>query len=96
MDEALLCDKVTILGNGEIIAVDTPQKILERGKTIMKFSENGKIKESIIDSTPESLARELQKVGLSQTITSISFQPDNIEHIVLDIIREKENLEPEG
>ncbi|MFM9841144.1 MAG: ABC transporter ATP-binding protein [Cyclobacteriaceae bacterium] len=94
MDEALLCDKVTILGNGEIIAVDTPQKILERGKTIMRFSEDGKLKESIVDSTPESLAKELQKIGLNQTIKSISFQPDNIEHIVLDIIREKENLEP--
>jgi ABC-2 type transport system ATP-binding protein len=94
MDEALLCDKVTILGNGEIIAVDTPQKILERGKTILKFSESGEIKESIIDSTPESLAKELQKLGLNQNITSISFHPDNIENIVLDIISKKENSEP--
>jgi ABC-2 type transport system ATP-binding protein len=94
MDEALLCDKVTILGNGEIIAVDTPQKILERGKTIFKFSENGEIKESIIDSTPESLAKELQKFGLKQSITSICLDSDNIENIVLDIIREKGNTEP--
>lgn len=94
MDEALLCDKVTILGNGEIIAVDTPQKILERGKTILKFSESGEIKESIIDSTPESLAKELQKLGLNQNITSIFFHPDNIENIVLDIISKKENSEP--
>ena len=91
MDEALLCDKVTILGNGEIIAVDTPQKILERGKTILKFSENGEVKESIIDSTPGSLAKELHRLGLKQDITSISFQPDNIENIVLNIISEKEN-----
>jgi ABC-2 type transport system ATP-binding protein len=96
MDEALLCDKVTILGNGEIIALDTPQKILERGKTILKFSESGESKESIIDSTPESLAKELQKLGLKHTITSISLQPDNIENIVLDILREKENSEPKG
>jgi ABC-2 type transport system ATP-binding protein len=93
MDEALLCDKVTILGNGEIIAVDTPQKILERGKTILKFSESGETKESIIDSTPESLAKELQKLGLNQNIASISFYPDNIENIVLDIIGKKENSE---
>ena len=94
MDEALLCDKVAILRNGEIIALDTPQKILERGKTILRFSENGEIKESIINSTPESLAKELQKLGLNQNITSISFNPDNIENIVLDIISEKENPEP--
>ena len=95
MDEALLCDKVTILRNGEIIAVDTPQKILAKGKTILKFSENGEIKESIIDSTPESLAKELQKFGLKQNITSISIHPDNIENIVLNIIKEKENVEAE-
>jgi ABC-2 type transport system ATP-binding protein len=89
MDEALLCDKVTILGNGEIIAVDTPQKILERGKTMLKISENGEIKESHIDSTPEGLAKELQKLGLKQSITSISLHPDNIENIVLNIIEEK-------
>lgn len=94
MDEALLCDKVTILGNGEIIAVDTPQKILERGKTKLKFSENGETKECIIDSTPESLAKELQILGLKQSITSLSLQPDNIENIVLGIIGKKENPEP--
>ncbi len=94
MDEALLCDKITILGNGEIIAIDTPQKILERGKTILKFLESGEIKERIIDSNPESLAMELQRLGLKQNITSISFHPDNIENIVLNIIREKENSEP--
>jgi ABC-2 type transport system ATP-binding protein len=95
MDEALLCDKVTIIGNGEIIAVDTPQKILEKGRTVMKFSKSGKADECIIDSNPESLARELQKLGLNHDITSISFQPDNIENIVLDIIKEKENSKPE-
>jgi ABC-2 type transport system ATP-binding protein len=95
MDEALLCDKVTILRNGEIIAVDAPQKILEMGKTVLKFSEGGEIKESIIDSTPESLAKELQRFGLNQNITSISFHPENIENIILNIIREKENPKPE-
>lgn len=93
MDEALLCDKVTILGNGEIIAVDTPQKILERGKTILKYTETGEIKESIIDSTPESLAKELQRLGLKQSITSLSLHSDNIENIVLNIIGGKKNSE---
>jgi ABC-2 type transport system ATP-binding protein len=91
MDEALLCDKVTILGNGEIIAVDTPQRILERGKTVLKFAEAGETTEKILDSTPESLARELQQLGLKQSISSISLQPDNIESIILNISRNKQN-----
>lgn len=91
MDEALLCDRVTILGNGEIITVDTPQKILERGKTILKFSEKGESMEIIIDSTPESIAKELHRLGLKPTITSMSFQSESIENIVLNIIAKKEN-----
>jgi ABC-2 type transport system ATP-binding protein len=90
MDEALLCDKVAILRNGEVLAVDTPKKILERGKTELKFFDNGEIKEYSIESTPEKLAEELQKLGLKKNITSISLKPDSIEDIVLSIISEKE------
>jgi ABC-2 type transport system ATP-binding protein len=92
MDEALLCDKVAILRNGEVLAVDTPQKILEKGKTVLRFLESGEIKEFSIDSAPEKLAQELQKFGLKQNITSITLQPDSIEDIVLSIISEKEKL----
>jgi ABC-2 type transport system ATP-binding protein len=90
MEEALLCDKVAILRNGEILIVDAPHKILERGKTTVSISENGKTNESIIDSTPESLAAELHRFGLKQSITSVTLHPDDMEDIVLSIIGEKE------
>lgn len=93
MEEALLCDKVAILRNGEILIVDAPLKILERGKTTLKIIENGKTKESIIDSKPDSLSRELHRFGLNQNITSITLHPDNMEDIVLAIIGEKEKPE---
>lgn len=93
MDEALLCNKVTILRNGEILAVDTPQKILERGKTKLKISMDGAEKTSTIDSTPENLADELKKFGLEATISSIRIHSDNIEDIILSIVREKEHKE---
>lgn len=93
MDEALFCDKVAILRNGEILTLDTPQKILERGKTTLNISENGETKVSIIDSTSHSLVKELQRFGLKQNITSITIHPDNIENIVLAIISEKEKQE---
>jgi ABC-2 type transport system ATP-binding protein len=93
MEEALLCDKVAILRSGEILIVDTPQKILERGKTTLTISENGESKESIINSTPDSLAKELQRFGLKQDITSINLRPDTIENIVLRIINEEEKQE---
>lgn len=73
MDEAMLCDKVTILRNGEILAVDTPQKILKRGKTNIKLFINGEEKTSTIDSTPENLAEELKRFGLESTISSADY-----------------------
>lgn len=91
MDEAMLCDKVTVLRNGEILAVDTPQKILERGKTKLKIKTNGEEKISTIDSTPEKLAHELKKFGLEKNISSIELHSDNIEDIILSIVREKQD-----
>jgi ABC-2 type transport system ATP-binding protein len=90
MDEAMFCDKVTILRNGEILAVDSPQKILQRGKTTLKIIFNNEEKISIIDSTAENLADELKKFGLEKNILSIELHSDNIEDIILSIVREKE------
>ncbi|RPH32472.1 MAG: ABC transporter ATP-binding protein [Bacteroidales bacterium] len=93
MDEAMLCDKVTILRNGEILAVDTPQNILQRGKTNLKISVNNEEKVSTIDSTPKSLADELKKYGLEKNITSVELHSSNIEDIILSIVHEKEKEE---
>ena len=90
MDEAMLCDKVTILRNGEILAVDTPRNILHRGKTKLKIFDNHEEKTAVIDSTSENLADELKKFGLEKNISSVELQPDTIEDIILSIIRKKE------
>jgi ABC-2 type transport system ATP-binding protein len=90
MDEALLCDKVTILSNGEIIAVDTPQKILKRGKTRLRFTEKGEEHESVIESTPAGLATELKKLGLQENISEMTLQSDTLEDIILSIIQSRE------
>ena len=86
MDEAMFCDKVCILRQGEMLAVNTPQKILEMGKTKISISINGQLQTSIIDSTPESLVNEMKKYGLNQAVSSLNIQSDNIEEIVLRIV----------
>lgn len=90
MDEALLCDKVTIIRNGEIVAVDTPQNILQRGKTQLKVVVDGQENVSEIGSTTKDLAEELRKFGLHANVYSIELHSENIEEIVLSIIQEKE------
>ena len=90
MQSWMLFRKLTILRNGEILAVDTPQRILQRGKTKLKISVNNEENISIIDSTSENLADELKKFGLDKNISSVELHSDNIEDIILSIIREKE------
>ena len=90
MDEAMLCDRVTILRNGENLAVDTPQNILKRGKTRLKISLNNEERTAVIDSNSIDLADELQKFGLDKNITSVELHSDAIEDIILAIVQEKE------
>jgi len=93
MDEAMLCDKVTILRNGEILAVDTPQNILLRGKTSLKIVVDGDERNTVIDSTPKNLADELKRYGLDKGISAVELKSDNIEDIILSIVLEREKEE---
>ena len=93
IDEAMHCDKVAILHNGEILVVDTPQNILQRGKTSLKIVANQDENTSVIDSTAENLAGELRKYGLNQNVSSVELHPDNLEDIILSIVLEKEKEE---
>jgi ABC-2 type transport system ATP-binding protein len=88
MDEAMLCDKITVLRYGEILAVDTPQKILESGKTKLKVRVNNEEKVTIIPSTPQCVAESLKKHGLDQNISSVEFYSDNLEDIILTLVKE--------
>ena len=90
MDEVLLCDKVTILSNGKVLATDTPQKLIELGKTKLTLTINGIEKSTTIGSTPQNLASELQKSGLDPLISSVAIQTENIEEIILSIMNHRE------
>jgi ABC-2 type transport system ATP-binding protein len=90
MDEVMLCDKVTLLLNGEILAVDTPQNILQLGKTTLKIVVNKTENNTVIDSTAKGLADELKKSGLDATISSVELHADTIEDIILSMLCEKE------
>jgi hypothetical protein len=81
---------VTLLLNGEILAVDTPQNILQLGKTTLKIVVNKTENNTVIDSTAKGLADELKKSGLDATISSVELHADTIEDIILSMLCEKE------
>ena len=90
MDEVLLCDRVTILSNGEILATNTPQKLIGLGKSRLTLTVNGIEKTTTIGSTSQNLASELQKSGLDPQISSVTIQTENIEEIILSIMNQRE------
>ena len=90
MDEVLLCDKVTIMSNGEILATDTPQKLIGLGKSRLTLTVSGMEKTTTIGSTSQNLASELQKSGLDPQISSVAIQTENIEEIILSIMNQRE------
>ena len=53
MDEAMRCDQLCILNKGEVVVVDTPQKILALGQTKMSIEKNGIKEIKTISSAPK-------------------------------------------
>ena len=88
MDEALLCDRVTILNQGRVILVDSPQNIMQRGKTRLSVTSPNGSSETEFESTPEAMAQKLHEFGLPNDISSIKIESSTLEEIVLEIIRE--------
>lgn len=89
MDEAILCDRISILRNGTVIASDTPRKILERGKTRLVVSRNGSEEVNVIDGQAGDLAAALRRYGIFQDVAAVSVQYDSLEKVVLSIIGEE-------
>ena len=88
MDEALLCDRVTILNQGRVILVDSPQNIMQRGKTRLSVTSPNGSSETEFESTPEAMAQKLHEFGLPNDISSIKIGSSTLEDIVLEIIRD--------
>ena len=90
MDEAMLCDRITILRKGRIIATDTPRGILERGRTHLVVKRDGAEEEKTIGGHPEDLAAALRRYGLRPEITAIDVESDSLESVVLSLIEKEE------
>jgi ABC-2 type transport system ATP-binding protein len=90
MDEAMLCDKIAILRQGELLAIDTPQNFIALGKTKIIYEKNGETKELISGSGPSAVATELKKLGLQSDVSKINIEQDNIEDVMLQIVQKKQ------
>ena len=88
MDEALLCDKITILNKGKVVLVDSPLNIKRQGTTSISVNTSDQEYLEIINSTPEAIAEHLHKFGLQNNVSSIGIDSSTLEEIVLSIVGE--------
>lgn len=86
MDEAMLCDRVTILRGGRIAISDAPRRILERGGTRLILERDGKEEERVIGGHPEDLAAALREYGLAPDVVAVDIREDSLETVVLSLI----------
>ncbi|MDP8938962.1 MAG: ABC transporter ATP-binding protein [Actinomycetota bacterium] len=91
MDEAMLCDGISVLRKGRIVASDSPRHILEKGHTRLVTHRAGDREERTIGSRPEDLAAALRPYGLRPDVTALEVRPDPLEKVVLALADEREN-----
>jgi ABC-2 type transport system ATP-binding protein len=86
MDEAMLCDKLAIMAEGEILACDTPKSILRLGNSRVHVWHDGSEDSFDITNYPVQLPGILQKYNLNSAITKIEIEEDTLETIMLRMI----------
>lgn len=89
MDEAMLCDRISILRKGRVVVSDPPRRILEKGDTRLTVRRSGATEEAVIGGRPEDLAAALRSYGLAPGIEAVDVEGDSLETVVLSLI-EKE------
>ena len=86
MDEALLCDNITVLNRGKVILINTPEEILKKGESKLIITIDQERIENVILSNPEDLANKLKEFGLQEGIKSIEIKQETLEEIMLSEI----------
>jgi ABC-2 type transport system ATP-binding protein len=89
MDEAMLCDRVSVLRGGVVIASDSPGGLLRKGRARLTVRHKGEEDRSVIGGRPEDLARALRPYGLSPDVCAVGVEAGSLESVVLSIIGEE-------
>lgn len=89
MDEALLCDELTILRAGEVVISSTPDDLMQKGHTQVIVEEGSKQESFTISAYYQQLPILLRKFGLKESISAIKLKSDSLEKIILELIQAK-------
>ena len=88
MDEAMLCDTVVVMDHGRVIAYDQPRKLIARGQANINFQGSQKTWTEKIPADGPAIAAALHHHGLSSDINSLTMEGDNLEDVMVKLIKE--------
>jgi ABC-2 type transport system ATP-binding protein len=97
MDEALFCDRLGVLSDGELIACDTPKRLLQLGRATIHVRRKQDVRVETIDNYAERLPELLKRYGLEPDVTRIEVEHATLENVLLGLIasrQAKEALRP--
>ena len=90
MEEAVMCDRVAVLRQGEVIADEAPAVILEAGRARLEVRQGNKISKNTIAANPEALAESLHQFGLDSSVEAVDVDPDTLEDVILALIQDED------
>jgi ABC-2 type transport system ATP-binding protein len=86
MDEALLCDQLTIMRQGRVLVTAPPDDIMQRGETRVEIRNGSETERATIRHSFDELPRLLQRYGLDPGVTRIELHEDSLESIIVEMI----------
>ena len=86
MDEALLCDRLTVLRAGRVLITAPPREIMQRGRTVVRVWRGSAVEEETVPHYYTELPRVLQRYGLDPSVTRIELHEDSLETVIVAMI----------
>ncbi len=90
MDEAVHCNQLAIISEGNILTTDTPQGLLQRGHAEVRIWRDGVGETHSLQNYPTDLPKALQAYGLDRKVERIELDANTLERIVLEMIEKGE------
>jgi ABC-2 type transport system ATP-binding protein len=90
MDEALLCDRITIMRQGQVLITAPPREIMQRGRTRVEVYRGVERECFTIRQSFSELPHLLERYGLDPQVTRIELHEDSLETIIVEMIEGNE------
>ncbi|MBU0597911.1 ABC transporter ATP-binding protein [Patescibacteria group bacterium] len=90
MDEAMLCDSVVLLQLGQVVAYGAPRELVTSGQAVLRYHKQSQEYTENIRSEGNALAAVLHKHGLSQDISQLEIEAENLEDVMVKILNKQD------